>query len=179
MPTLSLASARSSPASLLLLHVRDWPAAVRSAQKSALFCRAPDADRLAGSGLAAAGELVRTRSRRHATRVKVRRRRDFAARGVFACGASRRPLLRLCLPPTSRAVGPQRPRVAVARGRQLRSRDEAWGDWWLSAPLLASFAQLSGYRRMSLTCYVSVRAARLSCSTALSHHGVRARDTGI
>ena len=45
-------------------------------------------------------------------------------------------------------------------------------------PLLASFAQLSGYRPLSLTCiYVSVRAARLSCSTPLS--GVRARDTGI
>ena len=39
--------------------------------------------------------------RRQATRVEVRWRRDYAARGVFACGASRRPLLRLCLPPTS------------------------------------------------------------------------------
>ena len=89
-----------------------------------------------GSGLAAAGELVCTRSRRQATRVEVRGRRDFAARGVFACGASRRPLLRLCLPPTSGAVGPQRPRVAVARGLQLRSRDEARGDWWLSATII-------------------------------------------
>ena len=113
---------------------------------------------------------------RQATRVEVRRRRDYAARGVFACGASRRPLLRLCLPPTSRAVGPQWPRVAVARGRQLRSWDEAWGDWWLSA---SSFAPLSGYRPLSLTCYVSVRAARLSCSTPLSRRGVRARHRDL
>jgi hypothetical protein len=41
MPTLPLASARSSPASLLLLRVRDWPAAVRSGQKSALSMGRP------------------------------------------------------------------------------------------------------------------------------------------
>ena len=45
-------------------------------------------------------------------------------------------------------------------------------------PLLASFAQLSGYRPLSLTCiYVSVRAARLSCSTPLSRRGRCARAT--
>ena len=47
-------------------------------------------------------------------------------------------------------------------------------------PLLASFAQLSGYRPLSLTCiYVSVRAARLSCSTPLSRRGVRARHRDL
>ena len=39
-----------------------------------------------------ADELVRTRSRQ-AARAKLWRRRDVAARGVFARGASRRPLL--------------------------------------------------------------------------------------
>jgi hypothetical protein len=100
---------------------------------------------------------------RQATRVEVRRRRDYAARGVFACGASRRPLLRLCLPPTSGAVGPQRPRVAVARGLQLRSRDEARGDWWLSATTIG----------------ILRAAVRLPALVAHLHLRVRARSSPL
>ena len=46
---------------------------------------------------------------------------------------------------------------------------------------LVSFAQLSGHRALPLTsAHVSVRAARLSCSTPLQpRFVVRARDTGI
>ena len=100
---------------------------------------------------------------RQATRVEVRRRRDYAARGVFACGASRRPLLRLCLPPTCGAVGPQRPRVAVARGLQLRSRDEARGDWWLSATTIG----------------ILRAAVRLPALVAHLHLRVRARSSPL
>ena len=79
-------------------------------------------------------------------------------------------------------------RMWAHSGRGVRAREDDNFDPGMGCgatggsppPLLASFAQLSGYRPLSLTCIcVSVRAARLSCSTTLSRRGVRARDTGI
>ena len=66
----------------------------------------------------------------------------------------------VALPPSS-CAGPQWPRVAVARGRQLRSRDGVWGDWWLSTTVIG----------------ILIAAVRLPALVAHLHLRVRARSS--
>ena len=116
-----------------------------------------------GSGLAVADELVRTRSRQ-AARAKLWRRRDVAARGVFARGASRRPLLGcaclrrpLSMWPTA-ASSCRRARTTTSlpgrgAGRLLAHRRD---DWYLSRSCPAT----GPCRSPPLTCPCAQLASR-------------------
>ena len=120
-----------------------------------------------GSGAAAlpllADELVRTRSRQ-AARAKLWRRRDVAARGVFARGASRHPLLGcaclrrpLSMWPTA-ASSCRRARTTTSlpgrgAGRLLAHRRD---DWYLSRSCPAT----GPCRSPPLTCPCAQLASR-------------------